>query len=1054
MDGVDFSLSLHRGSSASSSSGLRGLRGASRVEDSRNEVLQQVKQEREKRKYERMLPRAAIQVQKTFRAWRVRQELKSQLHARLDDALSSVADRAMQLDEMLYSICPLVFALYLPFDYRDPDRCSAEMYLAESAEQNLCIFLGLFHKQIAYTGDDVSLYSLHDIATEKDLQNYVDDMLHCTKKMVLLCSGILGSLEGVDGDSSSMVARCAAARILFVLSDETFWAQACSLETRSGRRVEGSVIFATLMEWWVSKPCVATATARFWKIIQSSKGLENDTLVKTAVANACQSQIHVCTSLEGNMENACTAAFVEHIMVIPRILQYSTKIMSSMVHLPLLRSIASVVCNDMVDCESTTGCAHVLMNFTLAVRPALRECVMTDLHDPIFTSFFSTVSRRIRQGDMALTEHDFDQLRAGSTVKMFYTGFPAIHDFVGLYYNITCALAPGNSILGYISCDSGILLSLWREISLQLGVPELVHSQTVMPLVERSLRSIAREMRALFYIFTSSYSEYIRYIDDTEFRGSPVLTLGHHRAIAAAMNGMLFYTFVPSDQDVGHYREELDTHDVRFIPDMKNAISALIRTLFEKNERCAFCDSDMWVLPYKEAIRKRHGNGLDSKSILNAFENMEVNDHRGDLPGILSLLFVAPSSVAFSARVDIFRTGLVSADRTARGYHLSPAQGGTPPVRISVHRSRLLEDMLSQVGGSNLGLLKRPLSVTFISKDGLQEAGIDMGGLTKELLTLAMKEICDPNRGILCATSRDGSLYPSPLASSALGEDGALELLQLAGALLGKALYENFLIQVPFATFFIGRLLGNMPSVDDLESLDPQLYRNLLQLKQYPREVVDNLGLYFTAEMDILGSHVEEELIPNGSQEMVTYENRVRYISLLADWHLRKRLDTASKAFMKGLSAIFPPSWLRIFSPKEINMLLGGGKDGHIDIKDWKKHCRVTGGYTDKSRPIKLFWKVVASMDQETIRQLLKFATATTAAPLGGFKYMNPPFTVQQAASDLVHPAMGLFGGSKERLPSASTCSNTLRLPPYMREKIMREKLLYAIRSDAGFDLS
>ena len=369
-----------------------------------------------------------------------------------------------------------------------------------------------------------------------------------------------------------------------------------------------------------------------------------------------------------------------------------------------------------------------------------------------------------------------------------------------------------------------------------------------------------------------------------------------------------------------------------------------------------------------------------------------------------------------------------------------------------MHRNRVLEDLLAQFGCSNLGVLRRPLSVTFFSKDGLQEAGIDMGGLTKELLTLAMKEICDPNRGIVCAT-RDGSLYPSPL-SSALGEDDALELLQLAGALLGKALYENFLIQVPFATFFIGRLLGNIPTIDDLEAIDPQLYKSLLQLKLYPKEVVDNLGLYFTAEMDILGSHIEEELIPNGSQEMVTYENRVRYIALLVDCHLRKRLDTASKAFMNGLSAIFPPSWLRIFSPKEINMLLGGGKDGHVDIQDLKKHCKLTGGYTATSRPIKLFWKVVASMDQNTIRKLLKFATATTAAPLGGFKYMNPPFTIQLAASDLVHPAMGLFGGTKERLPSASTCSNTLRLPPYMREKIMREKLLYAVQSDAGFDLS
>lgn len=43
---------------------------------------------------------------------------------------------------------------------------------------------------------------------------------------------------------------------------------------------------------------------------------------------------------------------------------------------------------------------------------------------------------------------------------------------------------------------------------------------------------------------------------------------------------------------------------------------------------------------------------------------------------------------------------------------------------------------------------------------------------------------------------------------------------------------------------------------------------------------------------------------------------------------------------------------------------------------------------------------------------------------------------------------------SQERLPTASTCVNLLKLPPYRSAKIIREKLLYAIKEVAGFDLS
>ena len=45
-------------------------------------------------------------------------------------------------------------------------------------------------------------------------------------------------------------------------------------------------------------------------------------------------------------------------------------------------------------------------------------------------------------------------------------------------------------------------------------------------------------------------------------------------------------------------------------------------------------------------------------------------------------------------------------------------------------------------------------------------------------------------------------------------------------------------------------------------------------------------------------------------------------------------------------------------------------------------------------------------------------------------------------------------GKDVSRLPSASTCSNMLKLPNYRRASTMREKLLYAINANAGFELS
>lgn len=62
------------------------------------------------------------------------------------------------------------------------------------------------------------------------------------------------------------------------------------------------------------------------------------------------------------------------------------------------------------------------------------------------------------------------------------------------------------------------------------------------------------------------------------------------------------------------------------------------------------------------------------------------------------------------------------------------------------------------------------------------------------------------------------------------------------------------LVELPFAGFFLSKLLGTSADVDihHLASLDPEVYKNLLFLKSYEDDV-EELGLNFTVVNNDLG---------------------------------------------------------------------------------------------------------------------------------------------------------------------------------------------------------
>ena len=223
-----------------------------------------------------------------------------------------------------------------------------------------------------------------------------------------------------------------------------------------------------------------------------------------------------------------------------------------------------------------------------------------------------------------------------------------------------------------------------------------------------------------------------------------------------------------------------------------------------------------------------------------------------------------------------------------------------------------------------------------------------------------------------------------------------------------------------------------------------------LQLKNYPGDVED-FGLDFTINNVIRmpggqNRTVTAELKPSGSQTPVTSKNRLVYISYVARYRLQLQPALQTNAFLQGLGQIIQPAWLSMFNQSELQTLVSGDK-ADIDVEDLRRNTLYGGVYVigddNLEHPtIALFWQVMHEMTNEERQKVIRFVTSTPRAPLLGFSHLRPHFSIRDSSDD------------QERLPSTSTCVNLLKLPRYSDADTLRSKLLYAVSSGAGFDLS
>lgn len=395
--------------------------------------------------------------------------------------------------------------------------------------------------------------------------------------------------------------------------------------------------------------------------------------------------------------------------------------------------------------------------------------------------------------------------------------------------------------------------------------------------------------------------------------------------------------------------------------------------------------------------------------------------------------------IPFGTRATIFYA-LVDEERRLAANRR--AENGSRPRRwITIRRNSVFEDALEKLWGRG-DALKASIRVKFVDRLGTEEVGIDGGGVYKEFMTELLKQGFSPAKHGFFASTENNELYPARKQAIA-DPEGHLRVYRFLGQMLGKAVFDGVLVDLPFANFFLKKMIGKGLCFGDLKSRDSQVYKNLAMLKSLSAEEIESLGLDFTITDNDLGSVVEVPLVRGGKGKPVTKKNVIRYIHYVAFYRMHQSIKKISEQFLIGFREVVKLRWLKLFNEREVQLLISGKRES-INIKDLKQFTVYSGGYSSESTVIKWFWTVVKSLDDERKKKLLRFVTSSERAPLLGFSYLHPSFCVHRASDE----------DGDHRLPTASTCMNLLKLPPYNSVEALKEKMIYALDSNAGFDLS
>uniref|UniRef100_A0A095CAC7 HECT-type E3 ubiquitin transferase n=1 Tax=Schistosoma haematobium TaxID=6185 RepID=A0A095CAC7_SCHHA len=620
-----------------------------------------------------------------------------------------------------------------------------------------------------------------------------------------------------------------------------------------------------------------------------------------------------------------------------------------------------------------------------------------------------------------------------------------------------------------------LLPRMWRLISCCGSVRDWAH----VIMNSQSVYHLEPHESHLMQIFASATSNLLSILDDAElFELKKSFTIDELCSMGSFFNHLIYESVImvpdpnqlklwsPSckdDNKLNKTNESVAMYDKNNNPAVQSNSSStvmpnlfticlrLLSVIYERDSRHLFTPPDFWLI---------------SNLKVSAF----LADLRKPKPHATFLLKHIPHIIPHKERVILFRD-FVREDKASLGIHTRTnwlTDDGPVGAVITVHRNRIVEDGYQQLANLTSSQLRMKIRVQFVNEMGLDEVGIDLDGVFKEFLEETLRRVFDPSLNLFRVTN-DQRLYPSPTSHL---QESHLQLFEFLGKMLAKAVYECIVVDVPFANFFLTQLLGREKAgcysfLDELATLDKELYKSLSYIKHYDGDVSDLEFTYSYAE-DCLGQVIIHDLCPGGRQISVTNDVKISYVHSVAHFRMYKQIRAQTASFIRGFYSILNPDWLAMFSPSELQTLISGDSSS-MDIDDLKQHTRYSGGFHSNHRVIRWLWDILRRDFDDRERSLfLKFVTSCSRPPLLGFANLEPPFCIRcvhytnedqdvgDTLGSVLKGFLGVVGRREEvsRLPTASTCFNLLKLPNYSSRSALKEKLRYAINSHAGFELS
>ena len=385
----------------------------------------------------------------------------------------------------------------------------------------------------------------------------------------------------------------------------------------------------------------------------------------------------------------------------------------------------------------------------------------------------------------------------------------------------------------------------------------------------------------------------------------------------------------------------------------------------------------------------------------------------------------------------------------------------TMRLKINVDRDKIIESGLNILNYENTFLFQGFLEFEYKGEIG---NGV---GPTLEFYTLIIDKIREDKN--MWYKTTNGYLFPKLLNPNE-NNDEILEKFKLLGFIIGRAIYDDRLLDIPLSNEFWGLLLNYPVDLNNIKFLDKDLYKTLFDflnvIKKNKEYIIknnienikntnfDNIILYNNCKLSdldiyfIFPGYNNIELKPNGNDILLTMNNIEEYVNLIFDYFFYKGVNLAVKSFKEGFNINFNIEELKCFTLWEIVEYICCGGDKKWEEKNLYENIKPDHGYSIRSKTFVDLIKFMCNLDKNNRRKFLIFTTGCSRLPLGGFKALSLELTV-------VKKNLEEENDPENYLPTVMTCQNYLKIPEYSSYNILENKLLLAMNEGCNeFNLS